>query len=127
MSPGDEIGSRVRVDGKFLRLGDSKFYVKGVTYGPFAPNAAGEMFPDQAQVIRDFEQIRQLGANVLRVYYIPPRWLLDLAARYELKLLVDIPWPKHLCFLDSPEVTQEALAAVRQAVRDCKDHPAIFA
>ncbi len=28
-------GERVRLDGKFFRLGDRKFWVKGVTYGPF--------------------------------------------------------------------------------------------
>ena len=33
--------ARVRVDGKFFRLGDKKFFPKGVTYGPFAPDAAG--------------------------------------------------------------------------------------
>ena len=39
---------RVRVDGKFFRLGDRKFHVKGITYGPFAPNANGEMFAAMA-------------------------------------------------------------------------------
>ena len=29
--------NRVRRDGKFFRLGNEKFYVKGVTYGPFEP------------------------------------------------------------------------------------------
>ena len=33
---------RVSVDGKFFRLGEKKFYVKGLAYGPFAPNAAGQ-------------------------------------------------------------------------------------
>ena len=28
---------RVRVDGRFFRLGPDKFWLKGVTYGPFAP------------------------------------------------------------------------------------------
>ena len=36
---------RVTVDGKFFRLGGRKFYPKGVTYGPFAPNASGEHLP----------------------------------------------------------------------------------
>ena len=35
---------RVSVDGKFFRLGGQKLYVKGVAYGPFAPNAAGPAF-----------------------------------------------------------------------------------
>ena len=118
---------RVVVDGKFFRLGASKFFVKGVTYGPFAPNAEGETFPSPAQTEQDFRQIRELGANLLRVYYVPPRWLLDLAAQHELKLLVDIPWPKHLCFLDSEPRQREAREIVREAVAACRDHPAVFA
>jgi hypothetical protein len=71
---------RVKVDGKFFRVGFKKFYVKGITYGPFAPNRNGEMFASPEQTRRDFELINQLGANVLRVYYAPPGWLLDLAS-----------------------------------------------
>jgi len=39
------VTNRVRRDGKFFRLGAEKFYVKGVTYGPFAPNESGEPLP----------------------------------------------------------------------------------
>src|SRR5262245_3454422 len=91
---------RVTTDGKFFRLGREKFFVKGITYGPFAPGADGEAFASFEQTRRDFTLVQELGVNVLRVYYPPPRWLLDLAQQHGLKLLVDIPWPKHLCFLD---------------------------
>ena len=37
MSANSVSADRVRVDGKFFRLGEKKFYAKGVTYGPFAP------------------------------------------------------------------------------------------
>src|SRR5690242_19696914 len=124
MSCAAPASGRLRVDGKFFRQGDSKFYVKGVTYGPFAPNSQGELFPARAQVTHDFAQLRQLGANVLRVYYVPPTWFLDLAQEHGLKILVDVPWPKHLCFLDSPGLKQEALDAIRSAVTRCKGHPA---
>ncbi len=118
---------RVRVDGKFFRLGPGKFFVKGVTYGPFAPNASGEMFPSPDQARRDLAQIQSLGANVLRLYYVPSRWFLDLLAEHGLKALIDIPWAKHLCFLDSAASQAEARQRVRQAVSACKDHPAVFA
>ena len=118
---------RVRVDGKFFRLGHRKFHVKGITYGPFAPNANGEMFASPEQTTRDFKQIVELGANVIRVYYAPPPWLLNLASEYGLKVLVDVPWPKHLCFLDSERSQDEARETVRQAVRACGGHPAVFA
>lgn len=119
--------TRVTVDGKFFRLGDRKFHPKGVTYGPFAPNAAGEFLPDPAEMERDFTQLRELGANLLRVYHVPPRWLLDAAHRHGLKLLVDVPWNKHLCFLDSEAARAEAQEAVRRAAESCAQHPAVFA
>src|SRR6266700_7097940 len=116
MAPSTQTSQRVTVDGKFFRLGGRKFHVKGVTYGPFAPNAAGEMFASPEQTTRDFEQLNDLGANVLRLYYEPPRWFLELPLEHDLKILIDIPWPKHLCFLDSEQTQQQA----RQRVRDRK-------
>ncbi len=118
---------RVRVDGKFFRLGGKKFYAKGVTYGPFAPGEDKSHFPPRAQLERDFLKIRELGANTLRVYTVPPRWLLDLAQAHELKLLVDVPWWKNGCFLDSAETRTAARKAVHDAVAACAHHPAIFA
>src|SRR5438552_118488 len=119
--------SRVNVDGKFFRLDGRKFYIKGLTYGPFAPNERKEMFPSREQTARDLRQIRELGANLLRVYYVPPRWFLDLAAQHDLKVLVDIPWLKHLCFLESDRLKAEVRDAVRTAVETCRGHAAVFA
>ncbi len=121
------VAQRVRVDGKCLRLGTRKFHPKGITYGPFAPNADGDFFASQQQTRRDFESIAQLGANLLRVYHVPPRWLLDLAEEFHLKLLIDIPWNKHLCFLDDDRPQEQARSAVREAVRSCAGHSAVFA
>ncbi|HEX4646191.1 MAG TPA: glycosyltransferase, partial [Verrucomicrobiae bacterium] len=118
---------RATVDGKFFRLGREKFFLKGVTYGPFAPNEQTGTFASPAQTSRDFIQLRELGVNVLRVYHVPQPWLLDLAGAQGLKLLIDIPWPKHLCFLESDEFRRQARDAVRQALLDCRRHPAVFA
>src|ERR1044071_1503471 len=119
--------TRVTVDGKFFRSGARKFYAKGLTYGPFAPNEQKEMFPARDQAARDLLQIRELGANLLRVYYVPPRWFLDLAAEHELKVLVDVPWPKHLCFLESEDSKKQTRDTVRRGVEACQGHPAVFA
>ena len=120
-------GSRVSVDGKFFCLGGRKFYVKGVTYGPLAPNSRGEAFASPAQTELDLIQIKQLGANVLRIYDAPPPWLLDLARHYELKVLVDIPWLKTVCFLESASLREEARSAVRRVAEACARHPAVLA
>lgn len=118
---------RVSVDGKFFRLGEQKFCVKGVAYGPFAPDTQGSLFASREQTAADFALIRSLAANVVRVYHVPPKWLLDLAEEHGLKLLIDIPWNKHLCFLDSEPRREEARQAVRQGVAGCGGHPAVFA
>ncbi|MCL4789987.1 MAG: glycosyltransferase [Verrucomicrobia bacterium] len=118
---------RVSVDGKFFRRGAQKFYAKGLAYGPFAPNASGEPFASPEQTAVDFALVREAGANLLRVYHVPPRWFLDLAEKHGLVLMVDIPWDKHLCFLDSAEQRAAAREAVRQAVSACAGHPAVFA
>jgi len=115
------------VDGKFFRLGGRRLQLQGVTYGPFRPDAHGVTFASPAQTARDFDQIVELGANLLRVYYPPPAWFLDLAQEHGLKVLVDVPWSKHLCFLDTAQAQAGAREAVRQAVRSSAGHPAVFA
>ena len=117
------------MDGKFFRAGERKFYAKGVAYGPFAPGSGsmGAGFPSPEQAARDLAQVRELGANLLRVYQSPPRWFLDLAWQHELRVLVDIPWAKEVCFLDSPETRQAAVHAVRAAVLGAGRHPAVVA
>ncbi|HVQ31799.1 MAG TPA: hypothetical protein VMV21_19530, partial [Vicinamibacteria bacterium] len=50
-------GARVRVDGKFLRAGEAKFWVRGVTYGPFGQRQDGLFLPEPAQMAKDLAQI----------------------------------------------------------------------
>jgi GT2 family glycosyltransferase len=115
------------VDGKFFRIGEKKFFARGVSYGPFAPNAAGLPFAPPEETARDFAHIRELRANLIRVYSVPGKWFLDLAAEHQLMVLVDIPWPKRLAFLDSRRDRAEAVEAVRRGVFACARHPAVFA
>src|SRR5688572_21794402 len=105
----------VRVDGKFFRSGAEKWFVRGVSYGPFAPDDSGLFLPARDRVRGDFDQIAQLGGNAVRVYHVPPRWLLDEAAEAGLHVLVDVPWEKHRCFLEDYEAQRRALEAVRGA------------
>src|SRR6476620_5439873 len=120
-------GPRAGVDGKFFRLGSRKFYVKGVSYGPFAPNSAGQTFASPEQTGVDFAKIQELGANLIRVYHAPPKWFLDLALQHDLRILLDVPWNKHVRFMDSRQERDNAREAVRRAVIGCARHPAIFA
>ncbi len=118
---------RITVDGKFFRLGGRKFYVKGLCYGPFAPNAAGQPFASPEQTAADLARIQSAGANLIRVYHVPAKWFLDLALEHELKVLVDIPWNEYVCFLDSKIHRDRARDALRRGVLAAHRHPAIFA
>jgi glycosyltransferase involved in cell wall biosynthesis len=108
-------------------LGTEKFHLKGVTYGPFAPDPTGCTFASPEQTRCDLALIRELGANTVRTYYVPPRWFLDAALEQQVRVFVDVPWPKHLCFLDDPPRRREARETVRAAARACRNHPALLA
>src|SRR3954447_5616711 len=95
-SPRMDASTRPHVAGKFLFAGEEKLYVKGVTYGTFGDGG----FPDRAMVERDFAQIAAAGANAVRTYTVPPRWLLDAAADHGLRVMVGLPWEQHVAFLD---------------------------
>ena len=121
------VTNRVRRDGKFFRLGDHKFHVKGVTYGPLPPGEDGLPFASREQTRSDFLQMRALNANCLRVYHTPPAWFLDLAHEHNLKVFLDVAWPKNLTFTIDDDLRAQANAAVRDAARRAGNHPATFA
>jgi GT2 family glycosyltransferase len=117
----------IRVHGKFFFAGARKHFVKGVTYGPFAPRADGTQFPPRAVVATDFALMAEAGVNTVRVFTVPPLWLLDLAQRTGLKFLVGLPWAQHVAFLDDPGIAAQIRRAVGDGVRACARHPAVFA
>lgn len=120
---------RLQCRAKFFFLGEEKFHVKGVTYGPFRPesNTPDIFLPSPEKVKRDLQIIRQLGANTLRIYHVPPRWFLDLLAENQLYALVTVPWQQHLTFLDHRKTRHEIQQRIRQAAEQCAHHPALLA
>jgi glycosyltransferase involved in cell wall biosynthesis len=120
-------GEAIRVDGKFFRAGAAKHFIKGVTYGPFAPDSQGDQFPALEMVERDFALMVTAGINTVRVFTVPPVRLLDAAQRHGLKVLVGLPWSQHVAFLDSAEVAAGIRAAIVAGVRACARHKAVFA
>jgi len=117
---------RPRVRGKFLFLGDEKFWVKGVTYGTFAQDENGiERFVPQI-VEKDFAAIAENGFNVVRTYTVPPRWVLDVAWRNGLRVMVGIPVEVPMALIDQPGKPREIEDWVRKQLRISAGHPAVF-
>src|SRR5512144_1253905 len=125
--PTEEANERFAARGKFFFRGPAKFYLKSVTYGPFAPGTDGAQFPRPQLVQRDFALMRELGANAIRTFTVPPIWLSDLALEYDLVVVVGLPWTEHVCFLEDHTVARQIRDAVRDGVERCQRHPAIFA
>src|SRR5436190_10400443 len=89
--------SRPRASGRFLVVNGQRFWVKGVTYGTFRPNAAGEPYPARPRVREDFALMRETGVNTVRLYTPPPDWLADAAAEFGLHIIADICWGPRRC------------------------------
>lgn len=117
---------RPRVQGKFLYLGDENFWIRGVTYGTFRPDAKGQMYHAPTQVARDFALMAANGLNAIRTYTAPPRWLLDLAEQNGLHVMIGLPWEQHITFLDDVVWSRRIEQRVREAVQLCAAHPAVL-
>jgi len=116
----------VRAVAKFFFEGERKFFVKGVTYGPFQPDAEGHYLGTPEQLDRDLAQMRELGLNVLRIYHAPPLWFLDRCAAAGMRVLITLPWAKHIEFLRQKKHRDAVVESVRAAVAEHAGHPAIF-
>ena len=120
--------TRPCVRGKFLFAGDAKFYVRGVSYGAFRPDARGHEYHDLDMIERDFAQMAANGINTVRIpHTMPPRLLLDAAGRHGLRVIVGLSAEQYLGFLiDRKKSVSEVAALVRAKVRECAGHPAVL-
>jgi glycosyltransferase involved in cell wall biosynthesis len=117
---------RPTVHGRFLYVNGERFWIKGVTYGTFRPNEAGEPFPNRTQVRHDFAQMREAGVNTVRLYTPPPDWLADVAHEFGLYLFPDIVWGPRRCDFDQPERLKYLFEWTREHARRLSGHPAIL-
>lgn len=118
--------SRPTACGKFIFVGDQKLFINGVTYGTFSPKEDGAQFPSPEGVAKDFVLMKQNNINCVRVYTVPPKWLLDCAQDNGLRVMVGMPWEQHIAFLDDQQRADDIVARVGRYVRDLGRHPAIL-
>jgi GT2 family glycosyltransferase len=116
--------SAPRVDGKFLEVDGTRFLVKGVSYGTFAPDREGVQFPPAARIEQDFALMAAAGINTVRTYTAPPTGVLDTAMRHGLRVMAGLAWPQHIPFLDEPGLARRIRLDAAAAVRRLAQHPA---
>lgn len=117
---------RIRSVAKFFFEGDRKFFVKGATYGPFKPDSEGHYLGRPERVESDLGLMRQIGINVLRIYHAPPRWFLDQCAAFGVRVLITLPWEKHIEFLRERRARHKIQESVKRAVAQHAGHEAIL-
>jgi GT2 family glycosyltransferase len=118
---------RPRVSGKFIFLGDKKLYIRGVTYGAFRPNEDGIEFHDRDLIDRDFRLMAANGITAVRIpHTTPPRYLLDIAQRHGLHVMIGLSAEQYVGYLidtkDAPDIDE----IVRAKVRAVASHPALL-
>lgn len=105
------------IDGKFLRVGDRRVFLRMVTYGPF-PGGWPEDFG------ADFQRIRDVGFEALRLYEWPTVRLLDAAEAAGLQVFAGLRWAQSCDFFRHDELPK-AEAAIASGLATTGGHPAL--
>ena len=127
LAPGDSGDTRVRVSGKFFRAGGEKFYVRGLTYGPFSPGEQGYGLKDGAVLKSDLADMVSVGANTVRLYESPPEGFLDECAQHGIRVMIGVAWPDHVDFVNQEGLWDSCVDKLRSAVATHRGHPAVLA
>jgi beta-galactosidase/beta-glucuronidase len=121
------LGSRISIDGKFLSADSDTYFVRGVTYGAFRPDESGREYADDRLIARDFAQMAALGINTVRIpHAVPPRSLLDIAARHGLRVMVGLAAEQTAGYLIDGKLPGDFVDRYRAKVRVCAGHPALL-
>lgn len=120
-------GERVKVAGKFLRLGEEKLFVTGVTYGAFEPDADGREYRDFCRVEQDFTSMAAHGINAVRIpHTTPPVELLDIAERHGLRVMVGLAAEQYVGYMADKRRGPDVRRIVRERVRTVAAHPGLL-
>ena len=126
LEPERRTWSRPTVRGKFLWVDGEKFFMRAVTYGPFRSDRFGTTYPALEIVEQDFAMMAANGVNTIRTYNAPPRWLLDVAQKHGLRVMVGLQAERHFAFLEDSKAIQDIHEQVRTGARRSAGHPAVL-
>lgn len=118
-------GHAVEVRGKALYVNGNPYVVKGIHLGPWRPGTGpskGYAYPGPELIEQDLRRIRDLHANTILVTD-PPGYVLDLADRYDLKVLYGFYlnfWPQ------TPDAVEAERHSVLQRVEQYRNKPALL-
>jgi hypothetical protein len=91
-SAGEKSHSDVQIAHRQFLVNGEPFLVRGIHYGPWRPGTGPNKdypYPSLEGIAQDFEAIRRAHANTVLIYEAPPE-VLDLAARYGLRVIYAI-------------------------------------
>jgi O-antigen biosynthesis protein len=118
---------RPRVGGKFLFIGNDKFWIRGVTYGAFRPSPSGQEYHDINVLDRDFSLMAANGLNAVRIpHTTPPRELLDIAQWHGLRVMVGLSAEQYAGYLIDRKGAPDIEKLIRSRARMCAGHPALL-
>ncbi|HEY7220355.1 MAG TPA: glycosyltransferase, partial [Candidatus Binatia bacterium] len=115
------------VRGKFLFIGNRKFWVRGVTYGAFRPGPSGQEYEDLKVLDRDFALMAANGLNAVRIPHTTPRReLLDVAQKHGLRVMVGLSAEQYAGYLIDRKGAPDIVNIIRSKARICAGHPALL-
>ncbi|MFH0839608.1 MAG: tetratricopeptide repeat protein [Candidatus Omnitrophota bacterium] len=89
--------------------------IKGVTYDLKYPRISHYSQISADVFEKDFKMMKQAGVNTIRLYGVPPEFVLDLADKYKIRVIETIVFPGDWTDFNSPYQLQ---ALKREAVRN---------
>ncbi len=118
---------QVRIGGKFIYVGDKKFYIKGVTYGAFKADENKIEYTDLERIDNDFAMMYKCGFNTVRIpHTTPPRALLDIAHKYHLKVMIGLSAEQYVGYLIDKKNAPDIKEIIRKKVKEVANHPALL-
>lgn len=119
-------GAKVTCDERNIYVDGKIFYIKGVCYSLTA--GSKQSFQDISPDIweKDFKMMREAGINTIRSYEPLPLPILDLAHKYDLKVIENICYPSEKTDYSSKADLEKMKRIALTYIERDKNHPAIL-